>query len=185
MRTKIITILAALFLCALSSPVAFGQKKTSVSSYPKLLSVREQLDTREGWLKTRLDTMLLPMMRRAKIQMWIVTNEEFHPEPVVEFIAPPIPYEGRRDFFIFTDRGSDKLERIAVVRYPDELLKKFYEVINPPGRDTAATLKKIVEERNPKTIALNMGGTRGATNGLTYDAYKFLAETLSKDYSDR
>ena len=29
-----------------------------------------------------------------------------------------------------------------------------------------------------------MGGMRGATNGLTYDAYKFLAETLGKDYAD-
>ena len=44
---------------------------------------------------------------------------------------------------------------------------------------------KIVDERKPKTIALNMGGRRGATNGLTYDAHKFLAETLGKDYAER
>jgi len=28
-----------------------------------------------------------------------------------------------------------------------------------------------------------MGGTRGATNGLTYDGYKFIAEALGPDYS--
>jgi len=43
----------------------------------------------------------------------------------------------------------------------------------------------VVTERNQKTIALNMGGTRGATTGLTHDAYKFLAETLGPDYASR
>jgi Xaa-Pro aminopeptidase len=182
MKSKLLS--SALILFTLLSP-ATAQKQAKVPPYPKLLSVREQLETRQRWLKTRLDTMLLPMMRRAGIQMWIVTNEEFHPEPVVAYIAPPIPYEGRRDFFIFTDRGTDKLERIALVRYLDERLKPFYEVLNPPGRDIAATLKKVVDERNPKTIGLNLGGTRGATNGLTFDAHKFLSETLGKEMTQR
>jgi len=161
----------------------FAQKR--VEPLPKLLSVREQQAVRESWLKKRLDTMLLPMMRQQKIEMWIVTNEEFHPDPVTEYIAPPLPYNGRRDFFIFADRGGDKLDRIALVRYSEEHLKYFFEVLNPPGRDIASTLRRIVEERNPKTIALNMGGTRGATNGITHDAYKFLAETLGQDLSSR
>jgi Xaa-Pro aminopeptidase len=147
--------------------------------------VREQQAVRESWLKKRLDTMLLPMMRQQKIDMWIVTNEEFHPDPVTEYIAPPLPYNGRRDFFIFADRGGDKLDRIALVRYSEEHLKSFFEVLNPPGREIADTLRRIVQERNPKTIALNMAGTRGATNGLTHDAYKFLSETLGPELSSR
>ena len=168
----------------LSAPV-FSQTRKRVEPLPKLLTVREQQTLRESWLKKRLDTMLLPLMRQQKIDMWIVTNEEFHADPVTEYIAPPIPYVGRRDFFIFADRGGDKLDRIALVRYPEEHLKYFYEILNPPGRDIAATLKRVVEERHPKTIALNMGGTRGATNGITYDAYKFLTETLGTDYASR
>ncbi|MGB7922309.1 MAG: M24 family metallopeptidase [Pyrinomonadaceae bacterium] len=162
-----------------------AQRRKSVEPLPRLLPVREQLRVREGWLKTRLDTMLLPMMRRHKIDMWIVTNEEFHPDPVVPHIAPPIPYQGRRDFFIFTDRGTDKLERIALVRYPEEHLKLFFEVVNPPGSKIAETFRKLVEERKPKAIALNMGGTRGATSSLTYDAHKYLAETLGAEYAQR
>lgn len=152
---------------------------------PKLLSVREQQAVRQGGLQTRLDTMLLPMMRRHKIEMWIVVNEEFHADPVVPYIAPPIPYQGRRDFFIFTDRGTDKLERIALVRYPEEQLKSFFEVLNPPGAQTAATLRRLIEERRPKTIGLNMGGTRGVTASLTHDSYQYLAETLGDEYARR
>ena len=181
----LLSAIAMAFLCVLAPTSALAQKKIRAQPLPTLLSVREQLKVREGWLKTRLDTMLLPMMRRHKVEMWIVTNEEFHPEPVVPYIAPPIPYEGRRDFFIFTDRGGDKLERIALVRYPDEHLRSFFEVVNPPGREIQSTLKKIVEERNPKSIALNLGGVRGATNGLTYEAQKFLTETLGNDLAER
>jgi Xaa-Pro dipeptidase len=157
----------------------------NIEPLPKLLSVREQKLVREGWLKKRLNTMLLPLMRQHKIEMWIVTNEEFHADPVTEYIAPPIPYVGRRDYFIFADRGGDKLDRLAVVRYPEEPLKQFFEVLNPAGRDIPATLRRIVEERNPKTIALNMAGTRAVTTGLTYDAHKFLLETLGPDYASR
>ena len=172
-------------LTLLFSSAIYPQTRKNTESLSKLLSLREQQLVREQWLKKRLDTMLLPLMRQQKIEMWIVTNEEFHADPVTAYIAPPIPYVGRRDFFIFADRGGDKLDRIALVRYPEEHLKYFFEVVNPPGRDIAAALRRIVEERNPKTIGLNMGGTRGATNGLTHDAYKFLAETLGTDYASR
>ena len=169
-------------LLSLALPIA---AQAPSKALPKVLSVREQQAVREQWLKKRLDTMLLPMMRQQKIDMWIVTNEEFHPEPVVHHIAPPLPYVGRREFFIFADRGGDKLDRIALVRYGEEHLKYFFEVLTPPGRDIAATLRRIVEERKPKTIALDMGGTRGATNGLTYEGYKFLTESLGPEYSSR
>lgn len=178
--TARLVLLTALLLAA---PLAsYPQQREPL---PKLLSVREQQAVRESWLKKRLDTMLLPMMRQQKIDMWIVVNEEFHADPVTEYIAPPLPYAGRREFFIFADRGGDKLDRIALVRYGEEHLKLFFEVRTPPGRDIADTLRRIVQERNPKTIALNMGGTRGATSGITHDTFNYLTETLGQDYASR
>lgn len=172
-------------LCVLMSVMSSDALTQKTEPLPKLLSVREQQKVREDWLKKRLDTMLLPMMRRHKIDMWIVVNEEFHPDPVVPYIAPPIPYQGRRDYFIFADRGTDKLERIALVRYPEEHLKYFFEILNPPSREISNTLRKIVEERKPKAIALNIGGTRGVTSSLGYDAYNAITEALGKEYSQR
>ena len=162
-----------------------AQTRDTAKSLPKLLTLREQMARRESWLKKRLETMLLPMMRRNNIPMWIVTNEEFHADPVTAHIAPPLPYVGRRDFFIFADHGGNELDRIAIVRYPEEHLNHFFEVLNPPGRDIAATLRRIVDARNPKAIALNTGGMRGATDGLTFDAHKFLTEALGPDHSTR
>jgi Xaa-Pro aminopeptidase len=181
MLSKTSALLLLLVLLSVSA-----QTQTSADkALPKLLPVREQQALRETWLKKRLDTLLLPMMRRQKIDMWIVTNEEFHADPVTAHIAPPLPYVGRRDFFIFADRGGDKLDRIAIVRYPEEHLKNFFEVLNPPGRDIPATLLRVVEERKPKTIALNMGGGRGATDGLTLEAFKFLTDAVGPTNAGR
>src|SRR5689334_9197933 len=72
----------------LSLPV-YPQTRNPIEPLPKLLSVREQQAVRESWLKKRLDTVLLPMMRQQKIDMWIVVNEEFHADPVTEYVAPP------------------------------------------------------------------------------------------------
>ena len=147
---------------------------------PKLLFQREQMDVRERWLQKRLGTLLLPMMKRHGIEMWIVVNEEFKSDPVTEHIVPPTPIVGRRDLFIFIDRG-ERLERIAMVRYDEERLNNHYKLVMLPRDKFGAELKKLVDERNPKTIALNMGGIRGQQNGLSHDGYRFLAETLGPE----
>ena len=177
MKTTFITLLILLFAVDL-----LGQNRSNepIPAMPKLLSQREQMDVREAWLKKRLDTLLLPMMQRSGVDVWIVVNEEFHPDPVTEHIVPPIPMVGRRDFFVFIDRGG-KLEKYAVVRYLEERLNNHYTVMSPARNDIPGVLKKLVDERNPKTIALNFGGGRGQQNGLTQDGYKFLAETLGPE----
>ncbi|HEY8562655.1 MAG TPA: M24 family metallopeptidase [Pyrinomonadaceae bacterium] len=175
-------ILLILLLAAFSGAQSRPDEK--IPAMPKLLGLRAQSEARSAWLKKRLDTLLLPMMRKHNVAMWIVTNEEFHSDAVTESIVPLVPMVGRRDFFIFADNGQT-LERFAVVRYEEEQLKKFYTLISPARDKTAETIKKIVDERKPKTIALNMGYGRGQTDGITHDAYKFLAETLGKDYEAR
>jgi len=176
-KTKFFFVL--LFLCA---GLSFAQNRSGekIPAMPKLLSQREQLKVRSEWLAKRLDTMLLPMMKRRGVDIWIVVNEEFHSDPVTPYIVPPIPIVGRRDFFIFINNG-DRLDRVAIVRYPEEQLAKFYTVMNPSRDKTAEALRKIVGDKNAKTIALDYGGVRGATGGLTHDGYNYLAETLGKD----
>ena len=174
-------ILLAVLTFILAAHVAAQNKANEpIPAMPKLLSLREQMNVREAWLDKRLGTLLLPMMKRHAIDMWIVVNEEFKSDPVTEHIVPPIPIVGRRDLFIFIDRG-DQLERIALVRYDEESLSKHYRMLLPPRDKFGEELRKIVNERNPKPLALNFGGTRGQQAGLSHDAYKFLAETLGPE----
>jgi Xaa-Pro aminopeptidase len=175
-----------LIFCFINGSDVSAQNKSGeqIPPMPKLLSLREQMTVREAWLKKRFDTILLPMMRKHNVSMWIVTNEEFHSDAVNRINRSADSDCRQRDFFIFADNGKT-LEKIAVVRYSEERLKNHYTLISPPRDKTAETIRKIVEERNPKTIALNMGGGRGQSDGITHDAYKFLADALGKDYESR
>jgi Xaa-Pro dipeptidase len=175
--------LCFLLLLAVFHPASlYAQNRSGepIPPMPKLLSQREQADVRETWLRKRLGSLLLPLMKRHGIEMWIVVNEEFHSDPVTPHIVPPIPIVGRRDLFVFIDRG-ERIERVAVVRYAEERLKNHYTMLLP-GRDKFnETIRRLVDERDPKTIALNIGGTRGQQSGLTYDGYKFLADALGPE----
>ncbi|MGB7208644.1 MAG: M24 family metallopeptidase [Pyrinomonadaceae bacterium] len=178
-KKHLITLVLAILVFL---PFASGQNRSNepIPPMPKLLSQREQADIREQWLRKRLGSLLLPMMKLHGIEMWIVVNEEFHNDPVTPHIVPPIPIVGRRDLFVFIDRG-ERIERVAVVRYAEERLKNHYTMLLPSRDKFNETIRKLVDERNPKTIALNIGGTRGQQSGLTYDGYKFLAEALGAD----
>ncbi|HMO82520.1 MAG TPA: M24 family metallopeptidase [Pyrinomonadaceae bacterium] len=162
------------------SAVAQDSSDESVRKMPELIAQREQMDVRERWLMVRLGSKLLPMMKRHGVEMWIVVNEEFNNDPVTEHIVPPIPIVGRRDIFIFIDRG-ERIERIAMVRYDEERLRKHYRFVMPARDKFGEELRKIVDERKPATIALNIGGSRGQQSGLSYDSYRFLAESLGAE----
>ncbi len=178
-RTTLLLISLTVLLLD-SSGFAQNRSNEPIPIMPKLLSQREQADVREQWLKKRLGSLLLPMMKRHGIEMWIVVNEEFHSDPVTPHIVPPIPIVGRRDLFVFIDMG-ERIERVAVVRYSEERLKNHYQMLLPARDRFNETIKKLVDDRKPKTIALNIGGSRGQQSGLTYDGYKFLAEALGPD----
>ncbi len=179
----ILKLFAVVSLFCLFNNFPFAQNKPNekIPAMPKLLSQREQMDVREMWLKKRLDTMLLPMMRRHKVSMWLVVNEEFNSDPATAYLVPPIPMVGSRDFFVFVDTGGEKLEKIAIVRYAEERLKNHYDMKSVSRDKIAETLRETIAKYNPKTIALNFNGTRGQQNGLSQASYKFLAETLGAE----
>lgn len=179
-RRTILLLISLTVLLLDSSGFAQNRSNEPIPIMPKLLSQREQADVREQWLKKRLGSLLLPMMKRHGIEMWIVVNEEFHSDPVTPHIVPPIPIVGRRDLFVFIDMG-ERIERVAVVRYAEERLKNHYQMLLPARDKFNETIKKLVDDRKPKTIGLNIGGSRGQQSGLTYDGYKFLAEALGPD----
>ena len=138
---------------------------------------------REAWLEQRHAT-LLPMMRKHGIDMWVIVNEEFHADPLTAYVAPPRPFAGNRDIFVFIDGGGRGLVRIAITGYAEENLKRFFEA---PDEPVAANerLAQLVEEFDPKTIGLSIGGSRGMTRSLTFDTHAFLRDAVGPTYAAR
>lgn len=146
---------------------------------PQLLPWSQQLAVREQWLAKRHE-MILPMMRAHQIDMWIVVNEEFHDDPLTQYIAPPRPYAGGRDYFVFIDTGEKGLRKIAITGFAEENLKHFFESPDEP-RPAEKVLPELYEQYKPKKIALSYGGRRGVQRSLTYDTYNLIAEKMGAD----
>lgn len=149
---------------------------------PTLLPWSQQIAVREAWLAARHRT-LLPMMRRHGIAMWVVVNEEFHDDPLTQYVAPPRVYTGGRDVFVFIDTG-DSLRRVALTGYADETLRRFFEQDDEP-RPVGPALKALYEQHRPATIGLAIGGTRGQTRSLTHDTFRWLEEQLGPEAAAR
>ena len=142
-----------------------------------------QIAVREGWLARRYQ-MLLPMMRAHKIAMWVVANEEFHDDPLVALIAPPRPYVGRRDIFVFVDGGDAGLVRVALTGYSEENVQRFFDSPSEPVAQDKG-LADLVAKYKPATIGLSVGGSRGVTHSLTKDAYDFIVKAIGDEAAKR
>jgi Xaa-Pro aminopeptidase len=151
-----------------------------VTPAPGLLPWSRQIAIREGWLRARHE-MLLPMMRRHNVGMWIVVNEEFHDDPLSQYVAPPRPYTGNRDFFVFIDGGAQGLKKYAITGYTEENLARFFDAPTTEPRPAGPTLRALYEQWKPATIALGIQGRRGQTRSLGYDAYQFIADAVGPD----
>ena len=154
-----------------------------MSDEVQLMDWSEQMAVRDEWLDRRHE-MLLPMMRRHDIDMWIVVNEEFHDDPLTEYIAPARPYTGRRDVFAFVDAGEDGLRKVAATGYWEETVARYFESPIDP-RPSAEVLRELYDTHQPEQIGLGFGGSRGMTRSLTHDSYQFLAEAMGSEAAGR
>ncbi|WP_163998418.1 M24 family metallopeptidase [Pyxidicoccus caerfyrddinensis] len=173
----------AVLSCVLLAACATPARRGPGADAPRLLTWSEQMSVREAWLEKR-HGLLLDMMRRHGVGMWIVVNEEFHDDPLTQFVAPPRPYAGNRDVFVFVDAGPEGLKRVALTGYAEASLARFFE-FPAEGRTARDVLKELDSRYQPKTIALGIGGRRGVTRSLTRDGYAFLVEALGAEAESR
>jgi Xaa-Pro aminopeptidase len=156
-------------------PLQAADRKSATVHLP---TWSQQIAIREGWLVKR-HAMILDMMRRHNIDMWIIVNEEFHNDPLTEYIAPPRPYTGNRDIFVFVDTGTS-LRKVAVTGYAEENVKRFFEEEDDP-KPADQQLAALYAQYHPKRIGLSIDARRGVQRSLTRDSYQFLAKSIGGD----
>ncbi len=158
-----------------------------------LPSLREQAAVQQQWLEERLERVLPALMRENDIAMWIVSMREYNEDPVFSSLVSATGFAARRrTIFVFFDRGgSARLERIALgggtqgglyTAYRDTTRESDAELW---GKAQWRLLRKIVEERNPRSIAVNMSGTHAFSDGLSANEWKEMKEALGPDFAAR
>ena len=150
-------------------------------SQTPILPERERARVVDEILEDRFNNLLPQLMRREGIDMWIIISREYNEDPVMKTMLPSTWLSARRrTIMVFYDAGGDKpLEKLAIARYDvGNLLKGEWDINVQPNQWLA--LAKVIDDRNPKKIALNFSKDYGHSDGLTYTEHKEFMTALAE-----
>ena len=127
----------------------------------------------------KFDLILPEVMRENRVDMWITVNREGFDDPLTEDFGKG--YVGTYGYYVFTDRGTDRIER-AALGIGSHLVEEngAYDIVTGDF-DLAA----FVRERDPKQIALNYAENIGAADGLSHTSFRKLSAMLGDKYTKR
>ena len=129
--------------------------------------------------REKFDHILPEAMRENGIDMWIVAQKEGHDDPLAPLLGGG--YTGSVGYYIFTDKGGDRIERAALgITDHHRANCGAYDI---PDGDT--DLLKFVTARNPKRIGINMSAEMGLADGLTKSVHDQIVRTLGPAFSAR
>jgi Xaa-Pro aminopeptidase len=177
-RIRFAPLILLSFLCVLCVSVAsYSSPSPSPSPGPMpppLPPLREQDRIRQQWLEARLERVLPPLMRRHGVAMWIVVCREYNEDPVFfSLVSPSVMAARRRTILVFNDLGAEKgVERLALGGGSNGGLYQVYRDPELEGRELWGQaqwvlLRKLVDDRRPATIGLDISHTHAFADGLS------------------
>ena len=176
MRTLVTSFLVVSF--TLVSPADDG--------IPVILSMNERADVISHWLAIRLERVVPELMRRERIDMWILIAREYNEDPVVKTMLPATWLAARRrTILLFFDRGeAEGVERLSLSRYD---VGKYFKGVWDKGKepDQWKRLSEIIQERNPEKIALSVSREFALADGLSHSEYESLIGCLPDGMTKR
>ena len=186
-------LLALAFLVAWSSPAVTAQQFDPARPFGTL---REQAVIRQAWLRERLETNLPEVMRTHGVDMWVIPMREYNEDPVFRALVSPTTLAARRrTIYVFFDRGPEEgVERLALGGSSQGGL---YEAIRdteaaPDGRPRELwgpaqwdLLARVIRERNPRRIAVNIAHEHNFADGLSAGEWQQMRDALGEDLTSR
>jgi hypothetical protein len=184
---KNLTVSAAFALaCLLAFPTA--GPGSSIPRGQDIQNILPKKDRARLWnerLAWRLENILPAVMRREKIDLWLVINREYNEDPVYLTLMPEPTMTARRtSILIFHDRGPDKgLERLSGSPFADP------DWYRPTWTDKKIlqfdNLARVVKELDPKRIGIDVSPTWAFGDGLSVSLKEALVKALGPELSSR
>ena len=123
-------------------------------------------------------------MARENVDMWIVACREYNEDPVVMTMIPATSMSARRrTILVFAKNDDGIVDRLTLSRYG---YAGFYEPVwNPDEEEQHECLARIIRERDPQTIGINISETFAFGNGLAYMEHKLISDAVGEEYLSR
>jgi Metallopeptidase family M24 len=163
-----------------------------------ILPERARAQVVDAWLEDRFTNLLPQLMRREGVDMWVIVSREYNEDPVLRTMLPATWLSARRrTIMVFFDRGdgdaatrptkkdgSEAVEKLAIARYDvGNLLRGAWDIDVRPNQWEA--LVKIIQDRNPKKIGLNVSANYAHADGLSHSEHDTLMARLPVAFRSR
>ena len=129
--------------------------------------------------RDKFDQIPPEVMRENAIDMWITMIREAN----YKTLHPDFwhGYTGSACYYIFTDRGGDRIERAAlgITGYRIER-SGAYDIF-----ESSDSLAAFVRERDPQRIGLNLSRDIGPLDTLSHTGYQQIVETIGEPFASR
>lgn len=179
MKYKIVTLL---LLCVFLA----CNKTTEQNNNYSILGEKERATLKDELLKDRFNNLLPELMDKADIDMWLLISREYNEDPVLKTMLPATWLNARRRTIIVFYRNKEKntVERIAVARYDiGKSIQSAWNKEEEPNQWKA--LEKIIKERNPDKIGVNMSTHFALADGLVKTDYDELVANVSSEITEK
>ena len=201
--------LAAAAAALLSPPVAAQPTARAPQPQRPFGTMKEQAALQQAWLAKRLDTFLPALMRKYRVDMWVVPMREYNEDPIFSAITSPTTFAARRrTIYVFYDTctaggvdaapGCDRgVERLALGGSSQggvfSAVRSTKAVAAAVGGSTAELwgdeqwqiLKTTIADRNPRTIAINSSTVFAFTDGLSSGELSGMTMALGPTWSSK
>jgi hypothetical protein len=153
----------------------------------KILPLRSRAQVRNEWLKQRLDSILPEIMKREGFDLWIVIAREYNEDPVIMTLLPePAMSARRRTILVFGLNPDGSVDRLTLDRYGLDVGHEYYQPAwDPDQEEQYECLGRIVRERAPQVIGIDVSPTFSFGDGLTHSEYTHLAAAVGEEYVRR
>ncbi|HVS64883.1 MAG TPA: M24 family metallopeptidase [Thermoanaerobaculia bacterium] len=127
----------------------------------------------------KLDLVLPEVMRENGIDMWITMIREANYGTLWRDLGEG--YAGTDGFYVFTDRGGERIERAALGISGYRIERSgAYDLFLP-----ADALADFVRERDPQRIGVNTSRAIGPADTLSHTGWEQIRETLGEPWASR
>jgi Xaa-Pro aminopeptidase len=166
--------------------ILIGLAFTSFGQKYSILTQKEQSQVIDEMLDYRLKNLLPGLMRREQIDCWVIISREYNEDPIIETLLPSTWMAARRTtMLVVFDRGAEQdLELLAISRYDvGKLFKRSWDPDAEP--DQWNQLAKVLQERNPKKIAVNKSEHEGIADGISSSELEKLKKSLPENFKTK
>jgi Xaa-Pro aminopeptidase len=170
---------------------AFDLHAQQIATTRPFGTLREQAAIQQRWLEARVNTVLPALMRKHRFDAWVIPMREYNEDPVFSSLVSPTTFAARRrTIYVFFDpcgpggsSGCSKpIERIALGGTSQggvyQAVRSTKAPSGPAGGQVQAqaelwgdeqwsALKKVLEQRNPKVIGIDVSTVTAFSDGLS------------------